>query len=168
MQLSILFQSPYLFFALCLPRLFSTSVHCPRQQGTRWQSTDRDVPEVFSFYCLLLSPFVSFPSCPLFLPSFFISCRFSQAACRCCWGCPLSHIFPHLWYECLEVCISTMTASYMALSSSSLPPNRHPNTNYTPLVHTRPQTHYISHINTVPKNTDAIELLSMPSCIVCQ
>lgn len=31
-----------------------------------------------------------------------------------------------------------------------------------------PPTHIISPINTVPKNTDAIELLSMPSCIICR
>jgi len=34
-------------------------------------------------------------------------------------------------------------------------------------THTRSQTHIIYHINTVPKNTDAIELLSMPSRVVC-
>lgn len=37
----------------------------------------------------------------------------------------------------------------------------------SPLTHTHKHTH-LSHVNTVPKNTDAIELLLMPSCVACQ
>lgn len=61
----------------------------------------------------------------------------------------LSHF--HMWHKRLEVCIS---ASYMLPS-----PKR--------ILNPQNTTHIMSHINTVPKNTDAIELLSKPSCIIC-
>lgn len=66
---------------------------------------------------------LSFTSCPFFLLLFFIfGSRFSQAARRLCPSfVPFLIFFLIFWHECLEVCISTMTASYMSPSSSSPP-----------------------------------------------
>lgn len=116
-----LFQSLYLFFSVSVspfsppPLTTAPAVSTRNPQAIHRQ---RSSPSVF-----LLLPFVyhlHLVHYIVFFFFFFFGSRFSQAACRRCRSYPLFDIFPHLWHECLEVCISTMTASYMSPSLSSL------------------------------------------------
>lgn len=130
--------SPFLSFDLCISSLsfclfslfFSASDHCPccvDEETTGGPQTEK-FPQVFSYYCLLFRPFPSFTQCPFchpFSPLFLLLSRwFLQAACHCCRSCPRSHFISHLQHEYLEICISTMTAFYMAslFISLLLPP----------------------------------------------
>lgn len=138
------------------------------QWGTSRLSTHREVPQVFSCYCLCwahfchthLDLYVFFVSLwqPVFTGSLPLLPKWS----------PFSHFSSSLIpWKSVYLPWLLLTWPFAHVLCRFLP-IRHPNTCCVPFVQTHPQTHIITHINTVPKNTDATELLSMPSCIVCQ
>lgn len=112
----LLLISVLLILSFSLPLFLFSSGHWPPscQQGTHRQSTNRQVPSVFSCYFLLLKRSLSFTSCPLLVWGFFVCC-FLLLADVFHWQlavaaevAPLS--LPHLQHEYLEICKSTMTA----------------------------------------------------------
>lgn len=115
----LLLISVLLILSFRLPLFLFSSGHWPPscQQGTHRQSTNRQVPSVFSCYFLLLKQSLSFTSCPLFFHWFGVFCVrcFLLLADVFHWQlavaaevAPLS--LPHLQHEYLEICKSTMTA----------------------------------------------------------
>lgn len=165
-----------LFLSFCLPLFLLHLWPLPPSwpQGTCRQSTDREVPQVFSCYCLLLSP-----SSIIYISSFislsfvfflFLAASFHRQLAVAAEVVPLVISFPifdmNSW---ISVYLPWLLLTWPLVGPLSLSLQADTQTHtILPFVHTRPQTHIIFHINTVPKNTDAIELLSMPSCIVCQ
>lgn len=133
-----LFKSLYLFFSVSP---FSSPPRNPATVTT--MRNPQAVHRQRSFFLLLplLSLFLSYTSCPLFLFLFLFGSQFSQAACCRC------QIF-FLFFGILEICIFTMTASYMTPCSCSLlfPSKQTPKHILCPLCsHTSTTTYHNSH-----------------------
>ena len=72
LPLFLVLISVYLFLSFRLSLFFSSSHHCPsRVNEEPAGSPYREVPQMFSQYCLLLNPFLSFPSYSFFLYHFY-------------------------------------------------------------------------------------------------
>lgn len=154
-----LFPSPP-FFLLLWPLPQSC------QQGTHRQSIQRSSPNMFLVLPFVESISIIFIICHFYLvltASFTGSLPFAAEV-----ALPFIFFFIFDMKTRKSVYLPWLLLTWPPVHLLSCrPPTRHPNT-YPLFAYTHPQTHIISHINTVPKNTDAIELLSMPSCIVCQ
>lgn len=119
--------SPVFLLHLCPPSW---------QWGTRRLSMDREVSKIFSCYCFSLSQFLSCTSCSWFSV---LAASFHRQ---------LTFLVVFLFFDIQEICISTMTASYITPCQSSLlfPSKQTSKHIMCPLrSHTSTNTYHVSH-----------------------